>query len=285
PTLMLANPATARLDHIDIVGHTLGFAVTSTVRYCTGRYEFADTYNVRPLPCPHQAEATSGDQCAGCNAQDEFRFAHRAHQGHHIPAALQAYLAQPHWLYLATFGPGAIKVGTAAAPRKTSRLDEQGPIHATYLIEAPDGYNVRQLEETLSARLDIPQTVRATTKLQVLLHPDIDLTAHRSHVARAAAALTDLGYAPAPTPWSPPAAGHHLRNTQSGQHRAIYPHPLRTGEHGFHVGSCLGTRILVQLTPDPDAIRYILDLNKLKGMKISLGAFTSPATRTQTELF
>jgi hypothetical protein len=42
-------------------------------------------------------------------------------------------MSQPHWLYIATFTHAASKVGTVAAPRRKSRLDEQGPLYATYL--------------------------------------------------------------------------------------------------------------------------------------------------------
>ncbi len=75
---------------------------------------------------------------------------------------------QPHWLYLATFADGATKVGTAAEPRKQSRLDEQGALFATYRTKSPNGHAVRHLEDALSHDLHVPQTVRAATKLKAL---------------------------------------------------------------------------------------------------------------------
>jgi hypothetical protein len=102
---------------------------------------------------------------------------------------------QPHWLYLATFADGATKVGTAAEPRKQSRLDEQGAMRATYLTTTPDGRAVRHLEDAVTRGLQIPQTVRAMTKLKALANLT-DLTTatatHDHHVARVVDALADM---------------------------------------------------------------------------------------------
>nr|MDT0658728.1 DUF2797 domain-containing protein [Micromonospora sp. DSM 115978] len=287
PTLLLANADTQRLEHVDLTGETLGFKVTNTARCCTGRYRFVDTYEVEPLPCPRQAESTTGDQCASCAAQDEFRFAHRFHQGGHVPASLHAYMAQPHWLYLATFAHAVSKVGTAAGPRKTSRLNEQGPIRATYLAEVPDGRIVRHLEDTLSAHLAVAQTVRAAAKLAALVNPNIEgaEAAHGGLVERAVAHLAELHETPVKEAWSPSAASQRLRNPPGQHQRAVYPHALRDGEHGFHIESCLGSTVLVRLAADPDATRYVLDLNALKGARVVLGDFSSPETQTQAALF
>src|SRR5262249_33749741 len=150
---------------------------------------------VEAVACPDRAPAVTGGQCAACTSQDEFRFAHHFHSGGHVPDALAAYMAQPHWLYLATFTDGTTKVGTAADPRRRSRLDEQGALFATYLAQSPDGRAVRYLEDALTRRLTLTQTVRATTKLRSLAELR-DLAparaAHRQHLDRAAQALTEM---------------------------------------------------------------------------------------------
>lgn len=287
PTVLLADTTTGQLDHIEIAGRDIGLKVAGHVRYCTGRYAFAGTYQVEPVPCPRQAEAGSGGQCAACLAQDEFRFAHQFHQGGHAPAALAAYMSQPHWLYIATFSRTVSKIGTAAAPRKASRLNEQGPLCATYLAEVPDGRAVRHLEDELSRELGIAQTARGAAKLAALIRPDIDSVrqAHDRVVGSAVAALARRGIQPARQPWPPPAASLELLSPQRGGQRAAYPHDLRAGEHGFHTGSCLGTSALVRLTADAGPVRYVIDLNAVKGFRVVLGDFASPRTMTQTELF
>jgi hypothetical protein len=245
-------------------------------RFCTGRYGFTDTFRVEPLPCPQQAQAGPGGQCAACLGRDDFHFAHHAHRGGHAPAALTAYLDQPHLLYVATFAHAASKVGTAAAPRRVSRLDEQGPVHATYLLQASDGRAVRVLEDTLSREAGLAQAVRGPAKLAALTDPDPRQAraAHEAAVGRALAALTALGLSPEPEEWTPPACGAELRSPRQGE-RLAYPHDLREGEHGFQVVSSSGSHALVRLAPD-DA-RYVLDLNALKGRRVLIGSYTSPA--------
>ncbi|WP_326549981.1 DUF2797 domain-containing protein [Micromonospora sp. NBC_01813] len=289
PTLLLANASAHRLEHVEIVGRALGFRATKAARYCTGRYRFVGTYKVEPLPCPRQAEAAVGDQCASCSAQDEFRLAHRFHHGGYVPDSLHAYMAQPHFLYLATFAHAVSKVGTAARPRKSSRLNEQGPIRATYLAEVADGRTVRHLEDSLSAHLGVAQTIRAAAKVAALVTPDIEEAeaAHENLLARAVAHLADLRQTPINEAWSPPVASQKL-TTPPGQHQRVsYPHDLREGKHGFYIESCLGTAVLVRLTPepDPDPTRYVVDLNALRGAHVDLGNFSSPPTPTQAALF
>jgi uncharacterized protein DUF2797 len=194
-------------------------------------------------------------------------------------------MEQPHWLYLATFADGATKVGTAAEPRKRSRLDEQGALIATYLTKSPDGRAVRHLEDALTRDLQAPQTVRATTKLKALANLT-DLSAasvtHDHHVARAADALAAVNTSATLEKWLPPAEGDRLR--VAGRVRVLYPHDLREGEHGFAIVSCIGTQVLAILGGD-DQVDYVLDLGALKGRRITLGPFASPAAAVQNSRF
>ena len=102
-------------------------------------------------------------------------------------------------------------------------------------------------------------------------------------VNRALAALTAMGISPEPEEWTPPACGAELRSPRQGE-RVTYPHDLREGEHGFQVDSCSGSHALVRLAPDDDA-RYVLDLSALKGRRVLIGGYTSPAMPLQGSLF
>jgi hypothetical protein len=287
PALVLAETADSHLAGIDVMGLDLGFRLASAARFCTGRYGFAGTHQVEPLPCPWRAEADGGWQCSRCLGQDEFRFAHQFHHGGHSPAALIAYMSQPHWLYIATFAHGESKVGTVAAARRTSRLNEQAPIHATYLAEAPDGRAVRQLEDAVSRELGMSQAVRGTAKLVGLLQPDHNRAqvAHEHAVQDAAVVLATLGISGTREQWRPPAAGAALRSSQPAGGRVVYPHDLRQGEHRFHIESCAGTLVLARLSADADALRYVLDLNALRGRRVVFGDFRSPKATVQASLF
>ncbi|GIH73325.1 hypothetical protein Mth01_55780 [Sphaerimonospora thailandensis] len=285
PWLLLAPLPRGPLAYADIMHQRLGFRVADAGRWCTGRYQFADIVHVEALACPDRAPAEQNGQCWRCASQDDFRFAHQFHQGGHAPQALIRYMAQPHWLYLATFADGATKVGTAAEPRKRSRLDEQGALFATYLTKSPDGRAVRHLEDALARRLQLPQTIRAAAKLQA--QADLtDLAAaratHEQHVTQAADALSDMNAPLVLEAWAPPAEGDRLRTADS--ERALYPHDLREGEHGFTPISCVGSQVLAVLNRDEE-MHYILDLGVLTGRRITLGPFSSPRAAVQTPLF
>ncbi|MFJ2218366.1 DUF2797 domain-containing protein [Streptomyces sp. NPDC101062] len=287
PRLLLAPLPGGPLAYAEVMNRRLGFQVRGTGRWCTGRYQFAGTHHVEAVACPGRAPAAQNGQCLRCAGQDDFRFAHQVHQQGHAPQALQRYMAQAHYLYLATFADGVSKVGTAAEPRRRSRLDEQGALCATYLAIAADGRAVRHLEDALTRRLGVLQTVRGAAKLRALAHLRDLAPVHAAHghrVASAAEALTELGIHPVLERWAPPGEGARLRT--AGLERVLYPHDVREGEHGFTVVSCIGSQVLTVLGDnDPGGTGHLLDLGLLKGRRIVLGAFTSPGTAVQSALF
>ncbi|MEU7068317.1 DUF2797 domain-containing protein [Streptomyces sp. NPDC046161] len=284
PRLLLAPLSGGPLAYAEVMNQRLGFRVASG-RWCTGRYAFTDTINVEAVACPERAPTDHNSQCFSCASRDEFRFAHQFHQGGHAPDTLIAYMAQPHWLYLATFADGTTKVGTAAEPRGRSRLDEQGALFATHLAKSPNGRSVRHLEDALTRRLDMTQTVRAAAKLRALADlRDLDTVraSHDKNVARAAEALTDLHVPAVLEEWTPPDEGEQLRTGNA--ERVLYPHDLREGAHGFTPRACIGTQVLAVLESNDEA-GYLLDLGTLKGRRILLGPFTSPGMAVQASLF
>ncbi|WP_069625394.1 DUF2797 domain-containing protein [Streptomyces niveus] len=287
PRLLLAPVTGGPLVYAPVTGRRLSYQVSGSGRWCTGRYRFAGRVRVETVACPDRAPAESGSQCAACAGRDDFRFAHRFHSGGHVPDALAAYMAQPHWLYLATFADGTTKIGTAAEPRKRSRLDEQGALIATHVARSADGRAVRFLEDALTRRLGLTQTVRAATKLTTLAELR-DLAparaAHRQHLDHATQALSGLNVPATPEQWKPPGEGDLLRTPETG--RALYPHDPRSGEHGLTVLSCLGSQVLATLDGDGEQLPYLLDLGTLKGRRIVLGAqFSSPPAAVQSALF
>jgi hypothetical protein len=158
-------------------------------------------------------------------------------------------------------------------------------MYATYLLQARDGRTARVLEDTLSRDAGLAQAVRGPAKLAALTDPDPRQAraAHVSAVGRALTALTALGLSPEPEEWAPPGCGAELRSPREGE-RLAYPHDLREGGHGFQVDSCSGSHALVRLAPEDDA-RYVLDLSALKGRRVLIGSYTSPATPLQGSLF
>ncbi|MFE9367833.1 DUF2797 domain-containing protein [Streptomyces sp. NPDC006978] len=287
PRLLLAPATGGPLVYAPVVGRRLGYQASSAGRWCTGRYRFTDRVRVEAVACPDRALAEAGGQCAACAERDDFRFAHRFHSCGHVPDALTAYMAQPHWLYMATFADGTTKIGTAAEPRKRSRLDEQGALIATYLARSADGRAVRFLEDALTRSLGLTQTVRAAAKLMALAKLR-DLApahaAHQQHLGRATEALSSMNVPATPEPWTPPGEGDLLRTPEVG--RALYPHDPRSGEHGLTVLSCLGSQVLATANGEAEQAPYLLDLGTLKGQRLVLGAqFSSPPAAVQSALF
>ncbi|WP_256127635.1 hypothetical protein [Arthrobacter sp. SDTb3-6] len=120
---------------------------------------------------------------------------HDFHRSGIGPAGLKAYLAQPHWLYVATFADGTVKVGTASQRSKWSRLAEQGAIVARYVAHARDGSVVRVLEDAVSAGLGLTQFVRGTAKFAALLQPRPGAELEAANAAAAGTVRDFLGTA------------------------------------------------------------------------------------------
>lgn len=268
---------------LPLVGARLGVRVEQA-RWCTGHLAVSGAWKGR-RPCPGDAAASTGRQCPSCADADVFRFAHTAHRTGYTPPALASYLAQPHWVYLATFADGTTKVGTAADSRRTERLDEQGPTVATFIARCRDGHTARVLEDAITAHAGLPQTMRAATKTRSHTSPvPFDqLRVRHAAATRAAGPLTGQvpGCEPVTAPWDPPRASRLLLHQQA---RALaYPHPLTSGEHGLVFDAVAGPVALARTGPDGPPV--VVNLAELTGHRIQLGAFTSPPFEVQAPLF
>jgi hypothetical protein len=211
---------------------------------------------------------------------------HDFHRSGIAPAGLRSYLAQEHWLYVATFADGASKVGTASSVRKWARLAEQGAVAAHYVARAQDGRVVRVLEDAVTAGAGLPQQVRSRAKAAALLAP---LPGSRLRTINAAladgvrtllAGSSQDGFEPVREEWVPPATGDLLL---TGSPRHAYPHALDGGTHGLSVRSVLGGFALVRT--DGTKLDFVVDLGALKGKRIRFGDFSSAPSPVQDQLF
>lgn len=290
PELDLVTVDTAVDMPTPLLHGRLGLRTVAAGPFCLGATRTVGG-RIAHVPCPRQARAVSGRQCEECAAKDEFRFAHHVHLGGYVPDALARYLAQPHWVYIATFADATSKVGTASGPRKASRLDEQGAVRATYVAYTPDGRTARVFEDAITERAGIAQTKRRITKATALERPATSeaLTAeHRDAVEQATEVLAsqsdDPGVELHREPWEPPAAmiGFFADVPIGGW--LPYPHNLVGGDHGFHIDAVAGSTVLARIR-EHDDVRYVVDLGALAGCRIALGAYASPDTPVQMSLF
>jgi hypothetical protein len=290
PELDLVAVDTGAYQPTALLHGRLGLRMVAAGPFCLGATRTVDRRLAR-LPCPRQARAVSGRQCEECAAQDEFRFAHHVHLGGYVPDALARYLDQPHWVYVATFADATSKVGTASGPRKTSRLDEQGAVRATYVAHTPDGRIARVFEDAITERAGIAQTKRRATKAAALERPATAETLgaeHRDAVGQAIEVLASRADHPGVElhrePWEPPTAMLGFFDDIPIGGWLPYPHNLLGGDHGFHIDAVAGSTALARLR-DHDDVRYVVDLGALAGCRIALGSYVSPDTPVQMSLF
>ncbi|MGO4383255.1 DUF2797 domain-containing protein [Specibacter sp. RAF43] len=271
-------------------GQWLRFRVRSGVgvpaRYCLGYTVVQGPTDTRHFACPTHQPAARGYQCGSCFARDDFRFMHDFHRSGIAPAGLRAYLAQPHWLYIATFADGAVKVGTASQRSKWSRLADQGAVAAQYVARARDGSVVRVLEDLVSSDLGFTQFVRGSAKFHALLSPRPPAlleTANGEAAGQVRAMLDGValdGFDVVRESWEPsPCSGTITGPTP----RIAYPRPLDAGGHGMRLESMAGSHALVTLD-DADPV-FLADLSALKGRKIHCGDYATDVPALQESLF
>lgn len=255
-------------------------------RFCLGFMSVQGPEESAHHPCASQQAAERGFQCGACFAKDEMRYMHDVHRGGYVPAGLRRYLAQPHWLYIATFADGTTKVGTASQRSKWSRLAEQGAVAAQYVTQTQDGTIVRLLEDAVSLRQGLTQFVRARAKTAALLNPrpTAELMLHNQEVANAVRA--DLAADSRP--------GFEITHEQWQRHdfsalilrsgaRIAYPQTMDAGAHGLRLVSMLGATALLRL--DDAEPNFIADLGALRGRKIQFGDFVTEIPALQETLF
>lgn len=118
-------------------------------RWCTGWRDFeADARR----KCPDGRQIVRGTQCDRCRIEEGFYLCLTC-DGTRCPAlppAIERYCRQTHRLYLADFGTGRVKVGTASGETGNGRVMGQGPIAAAYVARGP-GPTIKRLEKMASA--------------------------------------------------------------------------------------------------------------------------------------
>ena len=117
-------------------------------RWCTGRRDFEADLRLR---CPDSRQITRGQQCDRCRIEEGFYLCLTC-DGSRCPAlppAIERYCLQTHRLYLADFGTGRVKVGTASGEEGDGRIVGQGPAAAAYIAGGP-GPQIKRLERAAS---------------------------------------------------------------------------------------------------------------------------------------
>lgn len=211
-------------------------------------------------------EAPRGRQCRVCQGRDTFRPCMIC-TGFDCPTLTRAMTARctdEHHLYLASFGDGVVKVGTASKGRQEARLVEQGPLVACRIARGA-GPRIKQMEHLLSTRSSLVEAVRRSRKLTLLAAGGGEQA--RPRVLEAVGIARDLlaeAYAAElhePVWFEAPVLAVQSRGRAAG--RTALPVEEGTRVDGKLVGA-VGPIALI----DDEGARFLLDLGDLVGRHV-----------------
>jgi len=156
-------------------------------RHCVGRYDLATG---RSVPCPQRVAfgATAHEQCTDCFVATGFNPAF--YNAPRISDQQRRRNLEPHIVYVVSFGVGAMKVGMAHAPRRLSRLLEQGARLGAVIAQLPNADRARELESSIARDFDVSEFVRSARKRQLLGAP-LSLRAAREQLEHMLARIAE----------------------------------------------------------------------------------------------
>ena len=151
----------------DVLEQELSLVFDFSAKYCTGWVDFE---NHCSQICPDSATVDGKyENCLKC--RDRTGFNPAFYHADSVSAQQEKINQNPHFVYLAYFAPGVIKVGISQEKRGIRRLLEQGARLALKLETFSSALIARQYEAKI-ARLDgIMETVAASKKLELIKHP------------------------------------------------------------------------------------------------------------------
>lgn len=232
--------------------------------------------------------------CVSCAVADA-TFASNLHHAHTrdraaIDRAMVEHLEQSNVLYLAAFRDGSIKVGTSTGHRRDTRLTEQGAWQAISVADVSDGFAVRRLEDLVTDKLGLSQSVAVKRKLAGMVSPmtDAAITDRLDRLVDEVHSLISLSpdsdhAEPTRALWSFPEADH-----PQWDGLVQYPSRLDAGSHHVRVLAMCG-RIALLVRPTADggdgSDRFVADIGQLYGVELDLGDYTPDELAIQDSLF
>lgn len=164
PYFHLKDCETGIDEYIDIPQEL--FIERTKQKICIGTM---NPYTREYIRCNNVVEA-SGSQCKHCKYMFDFYKCIRCHGKYCYVRNEEVlkYCNTPHYVYLAYFPKGKIKVGTASEIKKYNRLLEQGAIFSIFIARTPTGKIARQIEKSI-IDYGISGAVTTTYKMQNMI--------------------------------------------------------------------------------------------------------------------
>jgi hypothetical protein len=237
---------------------------TTDTRYCCGWHDLASG---KSFACPDSATLSKEfSQCMHCQRKTGFNpaFYHAAS----VSPQQQERNAQPHFLYLAHFAPGVVKVGISWSGRGIRRLLDQGARSFLIIKEYSNANVARQYEAKIAALPGIAETLQAKTKYTLLARPydtqagGQELLTVRSRLQQELGLQTDNNVPQHPHPY-------YLADN------SFIPHELIRLEDGCISGQCLGM-IGSALVVKQNNVPYFISLNSLVGYRLEINDVIQP---------
>ena len=151
----------------ELFGQDLSLEFDFSTKYCTGWVDFE---NHCSQICPDSATVDGKyENCLKCRNRTGFNPAF--YNADSVSAQQEKINQNPHFVYLAYFAPGVIKVGISQEERGIRRLLEQGARLALKLETFSSALIARQYEAKIARLGGIMETVSASKKLVMIKQP------------------------------------------------------------------------------------------------------------------
>lgn len=151
----------------ELFGQDLSLEFDFSTKYCTGWVDFE---NHCSQICPDSATVDGKyENCLKC--RDRTGFNPAFYNADSVSAQQEKINQNPHFVYLAYFAPGVIKVGISQEERGIRRLLEQGARLALKLETFSSALIARQYEAKIADLSGIMETVAASKKLGLIKQP------------------------------------------------------------------------------------------------------------------
>lgn len=153
-----------KTERDDVLGQELSLAFDFSAKYCTGWVDF-DNHCSQVCPDSATVDGKYGN-CLKCRNRTGFNPAF--YNADSVSVQQEKINQQPHFVYLAYFAPGVIKVGISQEKRGIRRLLEQGARLALKLETFSSALIARQYEAKVASLSGIMETVAASKKLGLI---------------------------------------------------------------------------------------------------------------------
>ena len=153
-----------KTERDDVLGQELSLAFDFSAKYCTGWVDF-DNHCSQVCPDSATVDGKYGN-CLKCRNRTGFNPAF--YNADSVSVQQEKINQQSHFVYLAYFAPGVIKVGISQEKRGIRRLFEQGARLALKLETFSSALITRQYEAKVASLSGIMETVAASKKLGLI---------------------------------------------------------------------------------------------------------------------